>query len=194
MLVEAVTHRVAKGSLKVMYLSLRKQPVTLRRPSPSTLCWKITLGRFMRSLMFGRARLRERKYTWKPIHYTHLPEEACTHPNTVTPLSGRSMMASPLSALTDSDPMNGKQLFLLMQEWIQLDNYWYKHIWRKSSYIVLCIFTHMHRHSLQRVIVIHLHFMTKSIWTPLQISGFACFSHTCCWQVYIIKHTAIQSP
>ena len=40
-------------------------------------------------------------------------------------------------------------------------------------------------------IYIHTH---KGMWTPLQISGFSYFSHTCCGQVYKIEHTAMQSP
>ena len=36
-----------------------------------------------------------------------------------------------------------------------------------------------------------IHYMVKSVWTHLQISGFGWFNHTCCWQVYTIKHTAM---
>ena len=36
--------------------------------------------------------------------------------------------------------------------------------------------------------------MAKSMRTPLLISGLGYFSHTHCWQVYKIKHTAMQSP
>jgi hypothetical protein len=39
----------------------------------------------------------------------------------------------------------------------------------------------------------NIHYMYKSMWTPFQISGFVYFSHSRCWQVYKIKHTAMQS-
>ena len=32
-------------------------------------------------------------------------------------------------------------------------------------------------------------YTNKSMWTPLQMSGFGYFSHTRCWQVYKIEHT-----
>jgi hypothetical protein len=38
-----------------------------------------------------------------------------------------------------------------------------------------------------------VHYIYKSMWTPVHISGFGYFSHTRCWQVYKIKHTAMQS-
>ena len=38
-----------------------------------------------------------------------------------------------------------------------------------------------------------IHYMDKGRWTALQISGFVSFSHNCCWQVYKIEHTAMQS-
>ena len=37
-------------------------------------------------------------------------------------------------------------------------------------------------------------YMYKTIWTRLQVSGFGYFSHSRCWQVYKIKHTAMKSP
>jgi hypothetical protein len=30
------------------------------------------------------------------------------------------------------------------------------------------------------------------MWTPIKISGFSYFCHTCCWQVYKMEHTAMQ--
>ena len=39
-----------------------------------------------------------------------------------------------------------------------------------------------------------MHYMAKSMRTPLVISGFGYFSQTHCWQVHKIKHTAMQSP
>jgi hypothetical protein len=40
---------------------------------------------------------------------------------------------------------------------------------------------------------VHVHYINKSMWKYLYICGFDYFSHTICWQVYKVEHTAVQS-